>query len=88
VTGRGCPSSSRRNENKKNTTERVVPSLSCPNEKDVMGRGIAPPHHVKMRAMTRGEGGMPYLIALKCEMERTRGGGGMRPPPCRVKKET
>jgi len=77
VTGRGCPSSSHRNENKKDTTGRAVPSLSCPNEKDpsrqnesndTRRRGHAPPHRV--------------------EIERTWRGGGMRPPPYRIKKET
>ena len=65
MTGRGCPSSSRRNEKKKNTTGRAVPSLSCPNEKDATGRGYAPPCRVEMRATTRGGGGTPLLFTLK-----------------------
>ena len=72
MTGRGCPSSSRQNENKKNTTERVVPSLSCPNENDATGRGYAPPHRVENMM---GRGYPPH-----CEIATTQQGGAHAPP--------
>jgi len=55
VTGRGCPSSSRWNENKKNTTGRYPPYRAQ----------MTRTRRVKMRATTRGGGGTPLLIALK-----------------------
>ena len=86
VTGRGCPSSSRRNEKKKNTTGRAVPSLSCRNESnDTRRRGYAPPSLScqKRNLNTTGRAGA-LPIVLKWQ-ERDEEG---HIPPRRVKKET